>query len=578
MPLTGTAKRKVLSCSPVWANCTSMVTFDSTVATASALGVATTTERDTLIQFARGENVTGELGKASTVMRPSVHGDVIHSNPLALSYGSDVIVYYGSNDGMLHAINGNRTTNYDTTYAPGDELWSFIPPEYFPNIDRLYDNEIKVSVSPPVGEARTGAPKPYGIDGPISAYREGAVTNIYATMRRGGRSVYAFNVSTPKTPVMRWRTGCANAPATNCTPGAEGLGQTWSTARPTKASGHAGGLQPVLVMGGGYDDCEDPDVHTCNDILQTPNPKGRKILVLDAATGDVLKSLPTDRGVVSDIKIVPDEAGLARYGYAADLGGNIYRITIGDAAPADWTITKIASLGCDTVLPCASNRKFMFTPSVIPELDGSVSLYLGSGDREKPLGSAFFPRTVEVTNYFFKVKDKPNDSGWLTAEFSTCGANVLCLASLRSAGSTNGTCGAGSVITGKGWVLGLRPTEQVVTLAATRFGVTTFSTHMPDVPTPGVCTGKLGKVHVYNIDIGTAAPVTGSTCSDEVKGGGLPPPPEKMDVCANDACTVVKSICIGCSTQSPIQSRENAPPSSTLGSNAKRRVYWYIQK
>ena len=90
--------------------------------------------------------------------------------------------------------------------------------------------------------------------------------------------------------------------------------------------------------------------------------------------------------------------------------------------------------------------------------------------------------------------------------------------------------------------------------------------------------GNLGTVHVYNLDIGTAAPATGSTCSDEVKGGGLPPPPEKMDVCANDACTVVKSICIGCSTQSPIQSRENAAPSSSLGSNAKRRVYWYIQQ
>lgn len=578
MPLTGAGKRTVYSCATSWTACTALVAFDSAVATSAALGVATTTERDNLIKFARGENVTAELGKATTVMRPSAHGDVIHSNPLALSYGSDVIVFYGSNDGMLHAINGNRTASYAGTYAAGAELWSFIPPEYFPNIDRLYDNEIKVSVSPANGDARTGAPKPYGIDGPISAYREGGNTNIYAAMRRGGRAVYAFDVSTPATPVLKWKSGCATAPATDCTAGATGLGQTWSTARPTKASGHAGGLEPVLIMGGGYDDCEDEDRHTCNNVGVTPSPKGRNILVLDATTGAVLKSLPTDRGVVSDIRIVPDAAGLALYGYAADLGGNIYRITIGALAPSAWTIKKIAALGCATPADCASNRKFMFAPSVIPELDGSVSLYLGSGDREKPLGGAFFPRTVEVANYFFKVKDNPTDLTWLTSENATCGADIICLASLQSAGSTAGTCGAAAPLTGKGWTLALRPTEQVVTLAATRFGVTTFSTHMPDVPQAGVCTGKLGKVHVYNLDIGTAAPMAGSTCSEEVKGGGLPPPPEKMDVCANDACTVVKSICIGCSTQSPIQSRENAAPSSTLGSNAKRRVYWYIQK
>ena len=578
MPLSGARSRKVYSCSAVWANCSAMVNFNSTVATTTALAATGGASQDDLIRFARGENIKGELLKPVTVMRPSVHGDVIHSNPLALSYGNDVIVYYGSNDGMLHAINGNRSATYDSSHAAGAELWSFMPPEYFPNIDRLYNNNIKVSVSPANGAARTGAPKPYGIDGPISAYLDGTTTNIYATMRRGGRSVYAFNVTTPKSPSLTWRTGCAAAPATDCTPGAEGIGQTWSTARPTKAVGHEGGLKPVLLMGGGYDDCEDPDVNVCNDIVRTPNPTGRNILVLDAATGAVLKSLPTDRGVVGDIRILPDAAGLARYGYAADLGGNIYRITIGDAAPSAWTIKKIASLGCDTIAPCDSNRKFMFAPSLIQELNGSVSLYLGSGDREKPLGGAFFPQTVGVSNYFFKIVDKPGDIAWLTAELVNCGAAIMCMATLESAGSTNGTCGAAEPLTGKGWKLGLRPKEQVVTLAATRFGVTTFSTHIPEVPVNGVCTSKLGTVHVYNLEISTAAPTAGSTCSEVVKGGGLPPPPEKMDVCMDPACEVITSVCIGCSTIGPTEVKKNPPPASTLGSNAKRRVYWYIQK
>ena len=47
--------------------------------------------------------------------------------------------------------------------------------------------------------------------------------------------------------------------------------------------------------------------------------------------------------------------GLAKWAYAADLGGNVYRISgvdantpFADTAPANWTMTKIASLGCAT--------------------------------------------------------------------------------------------------------------------------------------------------------------------------------------------------------------------------------------
>jgi type IV pilus assembly protein PilY1 len=222
----------------------------------------------------------------------------------------------------------------------------------------------------------------------------------------------------------------------------------------------------------------------------------------------------------------------------------------------------------------------MFAPSVIAEADGSYSLYIGSGDREKPLGSAYFPHTSAVANYFFKVKDKPSDAAWLSAESAVnCpGQSLICLASLASAGSVNGQCGAATAPTGKGWILGLRATEKVVTPAATRFGVTTFSTHMPAVPVPGACTSNLGTTHVYNLTLATAKPVAGLTCDAVVTGGGLPPPPEKIDVCMNSDCTTKKSICIGCSTDSPIQSQENGIPANLLKQNAKRRVYWYIQK
>lgn len=555
--------RVVKTCSPWSGSCTSLLDFNSMTVPRSAVGAESIAEHDALIAWARGANNLGELGKSTTAMRPSAHGDVIHSKPLALSFGegwgSNVIVFYGSNDGMLHAINGNRDHSFGGA-AAGDELWAFMPPEFFPHLKRLRNNSPLVSLAAPAGMAPTGAPKPYGIDGPLTAWREGSSTWIYAAMRRGGRALYAFDVSYPTQPALKWKIGCG--PDQTCTDQASGMGQTWSSALPIKARAYGMPAGPMLVMGGGYDACEDTDVNTCS--AQSP---GRHVYVIDANTGAILKTFDTERGVVGDVTVVPDQEGYAKFGYAADLGGNVYRITMGDAPPSAWSMIKLAALGCDTPAPCTANRKFMAGPSVVTEPDGSYSLYLGSGDREKPLGMAYFPSTSMVSNYFFKITDKPGDLGWNAPEFDNCGTQAMCLASLASAGNTAGnsagntadSCGAASVPTAKGWALRLRPGEQVVTPAATRFGVSTFSTHMPDVPVPNSCGGGLGQVHVYNLDIGTGAPAGGSTCSDRVSGGGLPPAPQKFDLCLDNTCSATRAVCIGCSADSAIQPREDVP-------------------
>jgi type IV pilus assembly protein PilY1 len=563
------ATRTVKTCSSSFASCTSLLDFNNTNVTAANLGAADNTERDLLINWAKGQNVDAELGKAITEMRPSAHGDVIHSNPMAISFGSNVVVFYGSNDGMLRAVNGNQNSNIGSV-VPGAELWSFMPPEFFGNIKRLRDNTTLVSL-----HGISGAPKPYGIDGPIAAYKDANHAWLYTAMRRGGRVLYAFDVTNPASPSLKWKKGCPNAgDDTNCSTGLEGIGQTWSLPQPVKVPGYASGAAPVIIMGGGYDTCEDGDPNTC-----TNSTKGNKIFVLDADTGALLKTLTTDRAVVADVKVVPGADGTVQYAYAADLGGNLYRITIGQVAPANWTITKIASLGCDTVASCSANRKFMFAPSVVREDDGGYGIYIGTGDREKPLTS--YTSATSVRNYFFKVKDKPEAGTWLSSEQDNCsGQSVICLRSLLSAGSTNTGCSGlpQGGASDKGWYMGLRPQEQVVTTAATRFGVTTFDTHIPAVSTPGACTSNLGTTHVYNIDLATAQPTTGTTCNDIVAGGGLPPLAAKKDICMNDDCSQTESICFGCSTDSPIQSNKDWNNAFGPGQTSKHRVYWYIQQ
>ena len=71
--------------------------------TDAALGVATSEERGLLIDWLVGtDNADDERGPGGNVtVRPSVHGDVLHSRPAVINYGDSrgTAVFYGANDG-----------------------------------------------------------------------------------------------------------------------------------------------------------------------------------------------------------------------------------------------------------------------------------------------------------------------------------------------------------------------------------------------------------------------------------------------------------------------------------------------
>ncbi len=565
---------------------TNLVNFDTNnnAITQAKLGAASTAEKNTLINWQRGldtedENING-LTDASTPaeMRPSVHGDVLHSRPIALNFGTattpSVVVFYGGNDGILRAINGNRSANFGST-GPGSELWTFVPPEFYGSIKRLHDDTTPINYVGSTG----GSPKPYGIDGPISAYLDSAspptVARIYATMRRGGRAIYSFDVATPATPSLKWQIGCPSSLTddTQCSSNLTGIGQTWSAPTVLKSAAYpsvaAAGTSPLLIMGGGYDTCEDSDPNSC-----TASTKGNKIYVLDALTGGVLQTMSTDRAVVADITVVPNPTtGLADYAYAVDLGGNIYRITVGTAATGSWTITKIASLGCDATpatMTCTANRKFMFAPDVVQE-NGTNIVLVGSGDREKPVLA--YASASSVTNYFFRVTDSPLDATWLAAELINCGAAVICKASLLEIAS--GTPSTATLATKKGWYLDLAPTEQVVTSSVTVYGTTTFSTQTPAVPVAGSCTSNLGTSKAYNVAYADASSSNGSRYV-VVTGGGLAPSPKAGIVTLDDGSTV--PFLFGSSSAASIAPTQPPLPPSSMTNLPKKRLYWYIQK
>ncbi|MBI3284597.1 MAG: hypothetical protein HYZ65_07060 [Burkholderiales bacterium] len=502
---------------PSWAVNRTVKTLSG--ATLTDFNVASSGLSAAVVNFVLGydlndENHNGDI----TDTRPSLHGDSIHSRPLPIDYGAlGVTTYYGSNDGMLRAI--------DSATTSGKERWAFIAPEFFGSLSRLMDNLplINYPGMSTAGIDPAPIPKDYYFDGSIGLYqnKDNSKVWIYPTMRRGGRMIYAFDVTDPAAPKYKWKAGCPHqGDDSGCTSGFEGIGQTWSL--PNAAATVQGYSGPVLVVGGGYDKCEDANTATpaCS------NPKGAGVYVIDAFTGAVIKSFETKsikgitapRSVIADVALVAvATAGIVDHAYAVDLGGNIYRIDFGDST-SNWRMTRVAYTN-------GSGRKFFYPPALLPAPGNKVYLALGSGDREHPLQSQY-PYS-SVTNRFYVYLDDLNDAS----------VTDLDAASLMNdfTGSTSCTS-AGILPTSnlKGWFMDLNQNgtgEQTVTSAVIVAGMVTFSTNRPIPPDQGTCATSLGKAYGYwlNLFNGSGAIGVSGTCdgtrSAEFVGGGLPPSP-----------------------------------------------------
>jgi len=136
-------------------------------------------------------------------------------------------------------------------------------------------------------------------------------------MRRGGRTVYAFDVTTPTSPSVKWKIGCPYPQGNNtgCTAGMTGIGQTGplgcrdERARPHGTGGHQ------WAAGRHLRGCEygDPDLHESS--------RGRR--VRDRRnTGAIVKTFSTTRSVVGDVALIAvANAAVVDHAYAADTAG-----------------------------------------------------------------------------------------------------------------------------------------------------------------------------------------------------------------------------------------------------------------
>ena len=223
---------------------------------------------------------------------------------------------------------------------------------------------------------------------------------LYAGMRRGGSSYYAFDVSDKDAPQFKWQ--IAGGPGG--TAGFEELGETWSRMSPTTIK-YGSNEKKVLIFGGGYDNAQD------DKTTRSPDSIGRAIYIVDADTGDLLWSggagdhneTETFQDMMYSIPATPialdaDGDGATEQIYVGDMGGQIWRFDIdisSETLELDGGV--IADFGTDGVMSDA--RRFYHTPDISLSVFDSefvLSIAIGSGYQAHPLSTTIDDRFYVV--------------------------------------------------------------------------------------------------------------------------------------------------------------------------------------
>lgn len=336
---------------------------------------------------------------------------------------------------------------------------------------------------------------------------------------------------------------------------------------------------------------------------------GRGIFIVDATNGNLLYRFGPDAGasrqvtamqyaVPADVVVLnrdrdntrtlpgkeniqPLLSGFADRVYAVDTGGNVWRLDLDSATPANWVVTKLASLAGTSL---ADKRKFLFPPDVVFGNDGNGNydaVLLGTGDREHPFDAT-------ITDRFYMLKDRKtglDSTGHVTILDSTFDAttnpsgvfdatsNCLQDTTVCAAGSQDLLDATAALLAGPGWKLTLRPGEKDVGTATTLAGTTFFNTNQPSGSAGGgSCGSNLGVARQYQVSFADATATTnlnqtsGLTTvnrSTVVAGGGFLPSPVPLIVEIDGK--KYQAVISGTQIQSP----------GGLKLEARVRSYWY---
>jgi type IV pilus assembly protein PilY1 len=364
----------------------SLTQFESTNAnlTATILGNPTRSPAD-IINYVRGADVLDEDGDTDdTENRSIITGDVLHSEPSIFQYRyadgtAKTMVYFGSNDGMLHAVldatESSGVPPTVTTY--GTEEWAFIPPDQLPRLKEMIEgveHQSYVDTTPKIYF------KDIDRDGVVDT-GDGDKVILVCGERKGGTGYFALNVTDPSTPLYLWRINQyddAEAGKASPTTVIAELGESWSEPQFGVVKTSDGDMTgtPVFFIGGGY---------------SSDNSSGKAVIAVNILTGVVVKKFTAgmNYSFPSAVLVVDEnDNGFVDKVYVGDLGGQMWRF----ASFTDSGGNPLSFPNCNENINSwteqvffktddNNSRKFFYPPSVTLE-KGYDMVFIGTGDRE----------------------------------------------------------------------------------------------------------------------------------------------------------------------------------------------------
>ena len=501
----------------------------NTALDATILGNPTHSTED-IIDYIRGRDVFDEDADGVVLEnREVITGDVLHSQPLVVQYvypdsSARSMVFFGSNDGMLHAVLDSEDPDVD---APGGEIqhgteeWAFISPDHLPRLKDIVE----------------GTGHQFFVDSSPKAFRKDVNHNgildaddriiIVCGQRKGGSSYFALDVTDYQNPVFLWRL----SPGDSFNPNVviPELGQSWSEPQFgfVKTSDIDTVGTPVLFIGGGY---------------KSDNTAGMTVLAIDVFSGAVVRQFINDGVDITAMNfsftssvnaIDEDNNGFIDKLYIGDLGGQMWRIGQFESDAAgnplafpdsdeninNWEAHVFFTAPTFILDSVTHTRKFHYPPSVTLE-KGYDIVFMGTGDLEMAC------RPDTAPDRIYSIKDTHTAATFTETDLVDVTTVTDAVPNLNMAGDVDG-----NNVTDMGWYIrlvnssGTGVGEKVLSKGTVFYRTYYLTTFIPsnDPCVPG------GDATIFALNYKTGAAVMAFGGSDVVRqkliGGGIPSNP-----------------------------------------------------
>lgn len=410
--------------------------------------------------------------------RGSITGDILHSEPAIFDYFADEddpgrrMIYFGANDGMLHAVNDSVDVAIAAT--DGTEAWAFIPPNQLSRLRNLLGDvhTYFVDSTPMIYHHDIALDEIEAGDGFVNGDDQ---VILVSGLRKGGRSYFALDVTDPDSPKYLWEIS-PDSPVSYPM-----LGESWS--EPSFGKTWSGeDTVPVMIVGAGFDSDETEDVDG-NAVLMVNALNGVEVKKFTSTGNPAMKYSIPSRIAVADI----DSNDSVDKLYVGDLGGQLWRIgRFTDEADEPLTFPSVGedvdtwqhevlfnTNPLDGDVPVDPPGRSIFYPPAIV-LEFGYDMILGAtGDREDPCVKG------DTEDIVFAVKDDHQVSELTVDDLARTDIDPLENSEEY-----------------QGWYYQLEPGEKVLsggTVFANGFYFTTFTPR--DDPCEGGGTARLYALH-----------------------------------------------------------------------------------